>query len=46
MMSIEKAKLILDKGLQRCQNYAWKDWPTETVEQMIKEVKEALNEEE
>ena len=42
-MGIEKAKVILDKALQRCQEYNWKDWSEPAVEELILDVKSALN---
>ena len=45
-MGIEKAKVILDKALQRCQEYNWKDWSEPAVEKLILDVKSALNEDE
>lgn len=45
-MSVEKAKDILDKALQRCQEFYYKDWDVREVERLIKAVKIALNEEE
>lgn len=44
-MSKEKAKIILDKGLQRIQEFPWKDWDAEEVKKLIVEVKTMLNEE-
>jgi len=46
VMSIEKAKTVLDKALQRCQEYSYKDWSRQRVEELIREVKVALNDEE
>ena len=43
-MGIEKAKVILDRALQRCQEYNWKDWSEPAVEKLILDVKSALNE--
>jgi len=43
-MGIEKAKVILDEGLQRCQVYPWKDWDASKVEELIVGTKTALNE--
>ena len=43
-MGIEQAKLVLDKALQRCQEYEWKDWSMEEVQELIIKTKIALNE--
>lgn len=40
---IEAVKAILDKALQRCQEYPYKDWDASEVEKLIEEVKVDLN---
>ena len=45
-MGTEKAKTVLDKALQRCQEFPYKDWSSAHVVQLIKDTKAALNDEE
>jgi len=40
---IEEAMIILDEALQRCQVYAYKDWPAQQVEELIIKVKTELS---
>ena len=44
-MGTEKAKIVLDKALQRCQEFSYKDWSSQSVEELIRDTKTALNEE-
>ena len=45
-MGTEKAKTVLDKALQRCQEFPYKDWSSQAVEELIRDTKAALNDEE
>lgn len=42
--TIEELRRFLDKKLQRCQEYPYKDWTAEQVKNMIFAIKKLLNE--